>query len=112
MQGMNQSVNRTIGMVTEEISEENKELVFAKLYGSPVKLKQPTYKIGDLVLLSKYVNPLGERGKRHLKKVTRQTLHERVMLFQGWIEGIQTFTRLWTKRIMMSPFWDGFTHKS
>ena len=65
---MNQSVSRTTGMAPVNVSKENEELVFTKLYGYPVRLKQPTYKVGDLVLLSKRVNPLAVKGKSTFKK--------------------------------------------
>ena len=60
VQGINQSVNRTIGMAPEDVSERNSALVYTRLYGHPSTLKQPSYKVGDLVLLSKYSNPLAK----------------------------------------------------
>ena len=66
-QNINKTVNRTIGMAPEDVSEENEKIVFTKLYGHADHLKQPTYKVGDLVLLTKYSNPLNDQNKKLFK---------------------------------------------
>ena len=68
VQAINQSVNKTIGMEPTNVSEDNEAMVFAKLYGHPHKMKSPTYKVGDLVLLSKYSNPLGNKSKNTFRR--------------------------------------------
>ena len=40
LQGVNQSVNRTICMAPEDVTNENEEVVFTKLYGHPHKVKR------------------------------------------------------------------------
>ena len=112
VQGVNQSINRTIGVAPKDVTKENEDLVFTKLYGHSHKIRWPTYKVGDLVLLSKYASPLGDQSKKLFKKGTRQTLQKRALLFPRWIVEIQTFTPLWTRRATMNQFWVGSIHKS
>ena len=92
-QNINKTVNTTIGMAPEDVNNENEKIVFTKLYGHANHLKQPTYKVNDLVLLTKYSNPLNDQNKKLFKKVIRQILPEKIIPFQKLVEVIHTFTR-------------------
>ena len=68
VQVVNQSINRTIGVAPKDVTKENEDLVFTKLYGHSHKIRWPTFKVGDLVLLSKYASPWGDQSKKLFKK--------------------------------------------
>ena len=55
-------------MAPESVTKENEDLIFTKLYGQPHKIRSPSYEVGDLVLLSKYASPLGDKSKKLFKK--------------------------------------------
>ena len=68
VEGINSSVNRSIGIAPNQVNEETSPQVFVKLYGHPVTLVKPKFGVGDKVRVAKYANPLVDTGKKTFKK--------------------------------------------
>ena len=72
VEGINTSVNRSIGMAPNQVDEKTSPLVFVKLYGHPVTLTKPKFDVGDKVHVANMQVHWRIRGRRPLGKVTKQ----------------------------------------
>ena len=72
VEGINASVNRSIGMAPNQVNENTSALVFVKLYGHPVTLTKPNL-LWEIKCMWPSTQALWQIPvKRHLRKVTRQ----------------------------------------
>ena len=60
---INGSKNRSIGLAPEQVSKDNSHEVFAKLYGHVVSIKEPKFKKGGKIGISKYPSPFYNQNK-------------------------------------------------
>ena len=68
VENINSSVNSSIGMASAQVNEKTSPLVFVKLYGHPVTLVKPKFRVGDAVHVFKYASCFTIPGKKTFKK--------------------------------------------
>ena len=115
VEGINESVNRTIGMKPVDVNKENQHEVFMTLYGKPVHFLPPKFHVGDLVRVAKYASVLGpkeKRDKEQFRKGHKSNFEKEVYKISKVSRGDPNMYQLVDHEDGDKPVMVGFTSKS